>query len=249
MQIGCCWFDNEQRLLIDQVQATQWHLNDHEYWVLNQLSLHRGQVVPLSVLEVVAVSGGEVQRLSHSELINIINTITNYLCGCHANLIEYIPEQGVILYANAISKHTKVLDLPNRLLSFSQYTFIVAVLLSVLLFVYSSLNPPLFIQADVLRQILTSEGNITHLSIFAADDNQHGLDLHADGLTTQLRQCQNLPWDTITAALSSDQHNISIILKNKRGHTGIVHNVKVNFDDIHSPFITQDWLKKVGICG
>ena len=80
MQLGCCWFDNTERMLIDQTTATQWHLNDHEYWVLNQLALHRGQVVPLSMLQTVAISGDNPQQISHLELLEIIRKIINYLC-------------------------------------------------------------------------------------------------------------------------------------------------------------------------
>ncbi|WP_350431635.1 hypothetical protein ABIS04_15470 [Shewanella sp. H8] len=248
MQLGCCWFDNTERMLIDQTTATQWHLNDHEYWVLNQLALHRGQVVPLSMLQTVAISGDSPQQIPHSELLDIISKIINYLCQRHVNMIEYVPDQGVVLYATAMNKRTKILELPNRLLSSGQYLFIIVILLSALLFVYSNLNPPLFTQADVLRQVLTQNGHVIRLFVFGSDNQQDVL-LHADCLASQLRLCHHVRWDSITMALSSNQHYISFILIDSSEIEPVVSSLKVSVDDMSSPFITQQWLQKVHICG
>jgi hypothetical protein len=248
MQIGCCWFDNARRLLIDQSTATQWHLNDYEHWVLSQLVQHRGQVVPLSVLKTVVISGNCAHQLSHAELINIIAKIINYLCQRHIDVIEYVPEQGVILYATVTTKRTKILELPNRLLSLGQYLFIIAILLSVLLFVYANLNPSPHGQADVLRQVLTPDGHVIQLFVFAIDNQQDAL-LHADCLASQLRQCHQVPWDSINIALSANQHYMSFILTDSSQTIPVVNSIKVSIDNMSTPFITQEWLQKVHICG
>jgi len=248
MQIGCCWFDNTRRLLVDQTTATQWHLNDHEYWVLSQLVQHRGQVVPLSMLETVAISGDCPHQLSHAELLDIISKIINYMCQRHTNLIEYVPEQGVILYTTATAKRTKILELPERLLSLGQYLFIIVILLGVLLFVYSKLNPPEFAQADVLRQVLTPDGHIVQLFVFG-NNNQQDAILHADCLSSQLRFCHNIRWDSIHVALSANQDYMSFTLTDASETTPLVNSVKVSIDDMSTPFITQQWLQKVHICG
>jgi len=250
MQIGCYWFDNARRLLIDQSTATQWHLNDNEYWVLSQLVQHRGQVVPLSMLKTVVISGDSAQPLSHAELIKIIAKIISYLCQRHVDLIEYVPEQGVILYATVTTKRTKILELPNRLLSLGQYLFIIAILLSVLLFVYANLNlnPSQHAQADVLRQILTPNGRVIQLFVFAADNQQDAL-LHADCLASQLRQCHQVPWDSINIALSANQHYMSFILTDSSQMIPVANSIKVSIDNMSTPFITQEWLQKVHICG
>jgi hypothetical protein len=248
MQIGCCWFDNTRRLLVDQTTATQWHLNDHEYWVLSQLVQHRGQVVPLSMLETVAISGDCPHQLSHAELLDIISKIINYMCQRHTNLIEYVPEQGVILYTTATAKRTKILELPERLLSLGQYLFIIVILLGVLLFVYSKLNPPEFAQADVLRQVLTPDGHIVQLFVFG-NNNQRDAILHADCLSSQLRLCHNIRWDSIHVALSANQDYMSFTLTDASETTPLVNSVKVSIDDMSTPFITQQWLQKVHICG
>ncbi|CAM4216239.1 hypothetical protein SHLI107390_04625 [Shewanella livingstonensis] len=248
MQIGCCWFDSTQRLLIDKTTAAQWHLNDHEYWVLNQLVEHRGQVVALSMLETVVISGNCSQPLSHAELLSIIDNIINYLCQPHTNLIEYVPEQGVILYATVSTKRTKILELPNRLLSLGQYLFIIAILLSVLLFVFSKLHPPQLAQADVLRQVLTSDGHIVQLFVFGNNNQQDAL-LHADCLSSQLRLCHHVRWDSINMTLSANQHYISFTLADSTEEKPLINSIKVNIDNMSVPFITQQWLQKVHICG
>jgi hypothetical protein len=248
MQIGCCWFDNAQRLLTDQSTATQWHLNDNEYWVLNQLVQHRGQVVPLSLLATVVASGDCAHQLSHAELLDIINKIINHLCHRHINLIEYIPEQGVILYATVTTKRSKILEMPNRLLSLGQYLFIIAILLSILLFVYANLNPPQLAQADVLRQVLTSDGHIIQLFVFGNDNQQDAL-LHADCLSTQLRLCHHARWDSITMTLSANQGYMSFILTDSSEAIPLVNSIKVSIDNMSTPFISQEWLQKVHICG
>jgi hypothetical protein len=248
MQIGCCWFDNARRLLTDQSTATPWHLNDNEFWVINQLVQHRGQVVPLSVLATVVVSGDCAHQLSHAELLSIITKIINFLCQRHTDLIEYIPEQGVILYATVTTNRTKILELPNRLLSLGQYLFIITMLLGVLLFVYSNLNHSQLVQADVLRQVLTSDGRIIQIFVFSSYNQQDAL-LHADSLSTQLRLCHHVPWDLINVALSADQHYMSFILTDSSQTIPLVDSVKVNIDNMSTPFITQEWLQKVHICG
>ncbi|WP_182770335.1 hypothetical protein [Shewanella sp. SG41-4] len=248
MQIGCCWFDNTRRLLVDQTAATQWHLNDHEYWVLSQLVQHRGQVVPLSMLETVAISGECPHQLSHAELLDIIGKIINYMCQRHTNLIEYVPEQGVILYTTAATKRTKILELPERLLSLGQYLFIIVILLCVLLFVYSKLNPPEFAQADVLRQVLTPDGRIVELFVFG-NNNQQDAILHADCLSSQLRLCHNIRWNSIQVALSVNQDYMSFTLTDSSEAPPLVNSIKVSIDNMNTPFITQQWLQKVHICG
>lgn len=247
MQIGCCWFDKERRLLTDQAKSTQWHLNDHEYWVLEQLVLHRGQVVPLTTLQTVVLDSG-AHQLPHNELVSIIYHIIDYLCAKHSNLVEYIPQQGVILYPATQGKHTKILDLPNRLLSWGQYGIIIVALLVVLLFVLSNLNPPLFAKADVIRQVLTANGQVVQLSVF---DNQSPQDaiLHADCLSNQLQMCHEVRWNAISAAISTDRHYVSFILSQSETQSLQFKNIKLAVDDMHSPFITQEWLHKVLICG
>jgi len=248
MQIGCCWFDSTQRLLINQTSAVQWHLNDREYWVVSQLVQHRGQVVPLSILEAVAISADSPQPLSQVELLEIIDKITDYLCNNHSNLIEYVPDQGVILYAFASAKHTKIFEQPNKLLSVGQYLFIIVIILSVLLFVYSKLNPPELTQADVVQQILASDGRIVQLFVFG-NNNPQDAQLHADCLSSQLRLCHHIRWDSINMTLSSNQHYVSFTLGDSTAEIPLVNSIKVNVDNMSVPFITQEWLLKVAICG
>ncbi|MFT6978250.1 MAG: hypothetical protein ACJAZA_001987, partial [Shewanella psychromarinicola] len=158
------------------------------------------------------------------------------------------PEQGVILYATVTTKRSKILEMPNRLLSLGQYLFIIAILLSILLFVYANLNPPQLAQADVLRQVLTSDGHIVQLFVFGEDNQQNAL-LHADCLSTQLRLCHHARWDSITMTLSANQGYMSFILTDSSEAIPLVNSIKVSIDNMSTPFITQEWLQKVHICG
>ena len=248
MQIGCCWFDNERRLLVDQTKSTQWQLNDNEFWVLAQLVQHRGQVVPLSMLEAVVISGEIAHQLNHTELVNIIYHISDYLCNSHNDLIEYIPEQGVILYPMTQVKHPRIFDLPNRLLSLGQYGVIIGALLALLFFLWSHITPPLLAKADVLRQVITPNGKVIQLSIFDGKHPQDAL-LHAECLSTQLRLCHDVRWDSISAAISTDRHYVSFMLSQSNEPMWRFKNVKVRVDNMHLPFITEQWLHKVHICG
>ncbi len=248
MQIGCCWFDTERHLLVDQAKSTQWHLNVNEYWVLTQLVQHRGQVVPLSQLDTVDISGNAAHQLTHTELVGIIYHLIDYLCASHHDLIEYIPEQGVILYPTTPIKHPRVLELPNRLLSFGQYGVIIGTLLAMLFFLWSHINPPWFTKADVLRQVMTSNGKVIQLSVFDSHTPQDAI-LHADCLSTQLRLCHDVHWDAIYAAISADRHYVSVLLTQSTKTDWLYKNLKIRVDNMHSPFMTQEWLHKVHICG
>ncbi|MGB6137499.1 MAG: hypothetical protein WBG74_13050, partial [Shewanella sp.] len=64
-----------------------------------------------------------------------------------------------------------------------------------------------------------------------------------------LQMCHEVRWNAISAAISTDRHYVSFILSQSETQSLQFKNIKLAVDDMHSPFITQEWLHKVLICG
>lgn len=126
MQIGSCWFDRPNKLFIDHSRDLRWPLNDQEFWVLEQLVLHRGQVVPINQL--ISLS------MTHTSVAKIIESFTRFLGKDHARLLEYIPGQGAVLYKRNMVRASRVLDSPRKSMSYGLY--FVMLILTVIAFIY-----------------------------------------------------------------------------------------------------------------
>ena len=247
MQIGCCWFDDERKELINQSNATTWQLNKNEYWVLSLLTKHRGQVVPIETLSFPSDLKYQSQ-ISQTDLDKIVKNFKKYFGRSHKGLIEIIPTQGIILYNKVISNRS-LLDSPIKVISNAQYIFIMLLTLIASFFVYSHLNGPGYVTPDTSRQFLTQEGNIANLHFYSSESSKVDIGLMANEVTAHLKACEVMSWDTISATMSEDGYAISLVLKKNISDKWIFHNIKINRDQINYHFVTPKWLKKVNICG
>ncbi|QIR15527.1 hypothetical protein [Shewanella aestuarii] len=251
MQIGPCWFDPQMKVLVDHKKDISWALNEQEFWVLDQLVQHRGQVVPLTLLKQVKSYNADHnnQLLSISSVEKIIDSIARFLGQNDASLIELVPHQGAVLYKRPMVKRGRLMDTPTKLMSLWQYMLIILLTLVTLSFVYSSMSPPSYIQPDYARQILSKEGNITQLLVYTDQDHHEELRDQVDVLANHLRSCETLLWQSITAALSKDRLSLNVVMKKPLERNWIFSNIKVTRPHLDEHLISPDWLKEVMICG
>ncbi|WP_076540827.1 hypothetical protein [Shewanella sp. UCD-KL21] len=250
MQIGCCWFDDKQKVLSNQSKATTWQLNNNEFWVLSLLAKHRGQVVPIESLSF-PTDGQHQQQISEEDLQQIIALFQDYLGASHSRLIELIPNQGVILYTKVVAGKNGLFDSPNKVMSYGQYIVIILLTLIALFFVHSHLNNQESVKPDASREFLTQQGNVSNLYLYTSKASEIDLDLNsiADRISNQLRNCPIMPWDVISATLAEDNKAVSIVMKKRLPDRWRFYNIKVMRDQAQRRFVTPEWLKKVNICG
>ncbi|MDP5146833.1 hypothetical protein ORI98_10335 [Shewanella sp. ULN5] len=240
MQIGCCWFDRQNKQLIDQSKDISWPLNDQEYWVLEQLVLHRGQVVSIHQLK--------LPSMHRTTMIKIVDSFIHFLGKEHASLLEYIPDQGVILYKNATSQPSSLMMSPLGPMSYSQYLIVMLLVIAGCVYAYSGLSTTSHIKADYSEQILSKQGGLTQLLVYAADDEQDKLNEKIDFIVKHIKSCDAIIWQSITLALSSDKLSFSLVMKQQTDASWLYHNVKLSRAYLDQKWLSAEWLKEVHIC-
>ncbi|KPZ69776.1 MULTISPECIES: hypothetical protein [Shewanella] len=249
MQIGCCWFDDERKVLINQSTATKWQLNHSEYWVLSILAKHRGQVVPIETLAFLEEEQGCHQKLSVDEMEQLVENFKDYFGDSHRGLIELIADQGVILYNRVVGHHSSLLDTPNKAISNAHYILIILMTLLACNFVYSNLSAPEFVIPDVSRTFESQSGASVVFKLYGDDKSERDFSEVADTSIAALKQCDTILWDSISATLAKGDNSVSILLKKQVDKGVRFHNIKVLRDNPELLFVSTAWLKKVRICG
>ncbi|MCW3171605.1 helix-turn-helix domain-containing protein [Shewanella subflava] len=240
MQIGSCWFDRQNKQLIDQSKDISWPLNDQEYWVLEQLAAHRGQVVSIQQLK--------SPNMHRTNMIKIVEALIQFLGKEHASLLEYIPNQGVILYKNATSQPSRLLVSPYGPMSYRQYLFVIILVIAGCVYAYSGLSTTSYIKADYSKWIMSKQGGLTELLVYAADDEQYKLNEKIDVIAKHIKSCDAVIWQSITLALSSDKLSFSLVMKRQTDATWLYHNVKLSRAYLEQQWLSAEWLKEVQIC-
>ncbi|MCL1141273.1 hypothetical protein [Shewanella gaetbuli] len=240
MQIGRCWFDQQKKQLIDQSTEQIWSLNEHEFAVLAQLVFHRGRVVSLEQLSPI--------KITNEELTHVVESICRYLGEQHKSLIEYVPEQGIILHKKVISHPFRLLDSPKRAISYGNYILILILTVLAMTFVYSNLSYPTNTKPNFARQILSTQGNITHLLVYGNKQNNDSLRRKTEAISRHLRRCNILPWQSITVAFSEDNLNLSVVMKRKNSDGWEFNNAKLILPNLDHYHVHSDWYKEVSIC-
>ncbi|WP_153916284.1 hypothetical protein [Shewanella sp. TC10] len=250
MQIGCCWFDGEQKELINQSNATKWQLNNNEFWVLSVLAKHRGHVVPIELLSFPYGHGDYQQKLSVSDMEQIVENFQDYFGQNHRGLIELIADQGAILYNKVAVNNTSLLDTPVKVISNAHYILIILMTLIASYFVHSNLNKPDFKVPAFNEQFFTQEGNLATLSVYVPSGRSIDEDFKAQvnyGLS-ELKKCPVMPWDSITATTASDSRTVSIVLKKRIQEGWKFHNIKLFRESENQAVVDPLLLKEVNIC-
>lgn len=251
MQIGQCWFDPQKKVLIDRKKEISWALSEQELWVLELLVQKRGQVVSLTELKQVK-SHADVfnnKKISTTQVEKIIDSIARFLAQDEASFIEFVPQQGAVLYKRPMVKYGGLMHTPKQLMSLWQYMVIMLVSVITLVFVYSSMSAPSYIQPDYARQILSKQGDITQLLVYTEKGHHEELREQVDVLANHLRGCESLLWQSITAALSQDRLSLNVIMKKPLEQNWAFSNVKVTRSHLDEQLISPDWLREVMICG
>jgi len=240
MQIGHCWYDRQNKQLIDQAKDISWPLNDQEYWVLEQLVQHRGQVVSIHQLK--------SPHMHRTTMLKIIESLIQFLGGGKDILLEYIPNQGVILYKNTTSQHASLLMSPRGTLPYSHYLLIIMLVIAGCVYAYSGLSTTSHIKADYSERIVSKQGGLTQLLVYAADEENYKLNEQVNIIAKHIKSCDAIAWQTITLALSRDKLSLSIIMLQQTEAAWLYHNVKLSRAYVDQKWLSPNWLKEVHIC-
>ncbi|MBR9729411.1 hypothetical protein ACFOD0_15025 [Shewanella intestini] len=244
MQIGSCWFNIDTHTLIDQENNHTWQLDEQSYWVLNELSLCRGQVKPFNHFSYPNVKSC---AMNEDDIAKVIHLLRHFL-GRHACLIELIPSVGIILHHRKKIHKTKVLDEPNAVMSMSQFIAIITILLCALMMIYSGISSSVYDHIDFSVDVYDRSGNKAELEIYTDPVNYTFVQQHKGNFIVKLSQCTVFQWDTISASLSKDRHMINLVLKRIDKGKWSFHNIKVLRSDYGENFSSLSWFKEVDIC-
>lgn len=252
MQIGSCWFDQHHRQMIDQISENIWRLNDQEFWVLELLTKHRGQVVPIDRLSAMHKEQGASRPnsvMTHQDIRKIITAIRQFVGREYASLLEYIPEQGAILYIKPISQKRRLMDSPNKLISYGQYFAMILLSLGTLYFVYTSLSSPKFVQPNYSRVVTSQAGNPVQLMVYTSTSSKERISKTViSEMTKEIEQCHTVFWETIIVSFSVDRLSLNIVMRKESDTGWLSHNVKILRNEIFSQSLVPEWLHRVGVC-
>lgn len=134
MQIGSCWFDRPNKLFVDPSRDLSWPLNDQEFWVLEQLVLRRGQVVPISQLT--------SSSMTHVSVTKTIESLVHFLGKDQACLLEYIPGQGAVLYKKNSVRASSLLGSPYKTMPYRLYFLMLILIIIACVYLCFSFSPP-----------------------------------------------------------------------------------------------------------
>ncbi|MCC4831703.1 hypothetical protein LMH66_03550 [Shewanella sp. 10N.7] len=252
MQIGCCWFDDEQKELINQSNATKWQLNYNEYKVLSILAKHRGHVVPIESLSFPEEHDGYLHSLSLAEMEQLVENFQDYFGDAHRGLIELIADQGAILYTNVVVNRSSLLDSPTKVISNAHYILVILMTIIASYFVHSNLKDSGFRVPDFSGEFITPAGHLAKLYAYeseGSEDYHGGFLSRSENALSELSKCDVMDWDSLLVSIARDNRTISVVLK-KRDQDGLhFENIRVIKEDPQMTVVNQDWLKEVNICG
>ncbi|MCL1068754.1 hypothetical protein L2735_18460 [Shewanella olleyana] len=250
MQIGCCWFDDKHKELINQSNATKWQLNNNEFWVLSVLAKHRGHVVPIELLSFPEELGDYQQKLSVSDIEQIVENFKDYFGKNHCSLIEVIADQGAILYNKVATNHSSLLDSPVKVISSTHYILIILMTLIASYLVHSNLNEPDYKVPTFSEQFITKQGNLVSLNMYQSSDKEDDstFRLQAKKALRELKKCPVMLWDNITATAASDEKTVSVVLKKRTAEGWEFDNIKLIRESADQRVVNPTWLKEVNIC-
>lgn len=244
MQIGGCWFDSDRQELIDRNKGQVWHLSREEFFVLKRLIKNQNKVVSKQKLlkELTSNVNAELQ------LVDIIYQLRGFLGPEYGALVETVSDQGYLLHSTLKCSEKRLTDSPYKSISVLIYGIFTTILLVLMFWIYSELDPPYSIDTFFVQEIKLKNNQTIDLDLYPnASLNQKKLIAKMNPLKMNLRQCSGSKWDQISLSVSDDNALLNIVLF-KEGDKPLFKNVKVLLSNTNFSFMNLDWLYKVGIC-
>ncbi|MFB2652894.1 winged helix-turn-helix domain-containing protein [Shewanella seohaensis] len=248
MQIGTCWFNAQEQVLVDAASGRSWLLSADEFQALSLLSAQRGKVV--SRMELLQVISPHLKlSMRADELLNsTIRRLRLFLGDDAAHLLVSIANQGYILYATPRKHSRTALNSPLFKLSMPQFIVLTLLTLAALLWVGSHITHPTSIAPNYAKQLLTHDGHYSEIQFYTGQPSDHSMRPLVDHFLEQVSACAVFPWQSIAATISADQRFVSLVLKNNDANGLEFETIKMMSENFNVDVIDELWLKMVGIC-
>ncbi|MBV7317255.1 hypothetical protein [Shewanella sp. NIFS-20-20] len=243
MQIGRCWIDDtNQQLVTDDGRV--WQLSFDEYQVINCLIENRDKVV--SRQHLYQLINDPNQPLA---LIDIIHQFQKHIGTSHASMLEVVGDQGYMLLSKPTTQ-SRLNTAPYQVIPILAYSMVMVVICLLLVWLFPRIEE-IEVKFDNIfqQQFTTSNGKPITLQVFPVDKNQmERVKSNTDNLQTQLLQCKNVPWQTISYAISGDSSMLHLILYRESGNQHEYRNIKLYKNEANIYFVTPSWLVEMGVC-
>ncbi|MCH1929674.1 helix-turn-helix domain-containing protein [Shewanella sp. A25] len=247
MQIGTCWFNAQEQVLVDASSGSSWLLSEDEFNILTLLSKQSGKVV--SRLELKQVIAPEIKPAKADERLNIcIQRLRSFLGREATHLLVNVADQGFILHVIPRGQSKQELHLSKRTISTKQFLFTMAIAVSLLFWIGSRISHPTVIAPDYAKQLPMQDGTLSEIQFYTGQRKDHAMRPLVEHFLTQISSCSVFPWQSIAATISEDRRLVSLVLKNQDANGLRFETIKMMSDDFNADVIDEFWLKMVGIC-
>lgn len=248
MQIGACWFNAQEQVLVDSASGRSWLLSADEFQILTLLSAQRGKVVSRMELLQSITPHLKLSMRADDLLNSTIRRLRLFLGDDAAHLLVSVANQGYILYATPRKHSRTVLNSPLFKLSMPQFMLLTLMTLAMLLWVGSHITHPTSIAPNYAKQLPTHDGHYSEIQFYTGQPSDHSMRPLVDHFVEQVSACAVFPWQSIAATISTDQRFVSLVLKNKDANGLEFETIKMMSENFNVDVIDELWLKMVGIC-
>lgn len=247
MQIGDCWFDAHEHLLVD-ASGCRWILSVDEFQVLSVLAKNQGKVVSRFELIQLLSSYDKDSLRCDDQLDDVIKRIRTILGKKPYSLLDTVRGEGFILYPSQASMRYKLLSSPTSQINSLQFLFIILVSLMTLYGINMHISHPTVIAPNYRQQIMMHNGSSSEIKFYTGQHYEANMKLFVKQMIGQMEACAVSPWQSIAANVSTDRKLISFILRNNRENGLKFQTVKLMSDDFIADTSQPDWLILSGIC-
>lgn len=247
MQIGDCWFDAHEHLLVD-ASGCRWMLSVDEYQVLSVLAKNQGKVVSRFELIQLLSSYGKDSSRCDDILYDVIKRLRTILGKKPYSLLDTVRGEGFILYSSSPSTHHKLLDSPTYQINPIQFALVILVTLVTLCGIGMHITHPTEIAPNFRQQIQMPNGSSSEVRFYTGQN--YGVEMKSlvKQMMGQIEACAVFPWQSIAANVSTDRKLISFILRGNRDNGLKFQTVKLMSDNFILDTLQPDWLTLTGIC-
>lgn len=257
IEIGSCRYQPEHHRLTDASGHT-WDLPRAEQMVLSTLLAHQEQSVDKHTLR---CGSHPDPQISESAVVRAVFQLRHFLGDDDHCLIQTIKGVGyrlTLIPAVADSEISPSSPPPaaataKRWKGWPKVSWgigAIALLLLVIHGPFRQWSGPLD-NPNLPEPIELSVGDGQSLSLYwLSPVSSHVVDLgqFASRLTELFRPCDNTPWETVYASLSSDQRVLNLTLYGEDSHHTRLRNLKITDQRGHPDFLPQSWQAQEHLC-
>ncbi|MGL5666697.1 MAG: winged helix-turn-helix domain-containing protein [Shewanella sp.] len=248
MQIGACWFNAQEQVLVDSASGRSWLLSADEFQILSLLSAQRGKVVSRMELQQAIRPQLKLPMRADDLLNSTIRRLRLFLGDDAAHLLVNVANQGFILYATPRKQSRTELNSPLFKLGMPQFMLLMLLTLATLFWVGSRISHPTSIAPNYATQLPMHNGDLSEIQFYTGQPTDHSMKPLVDHFLAQVSACAIFPWQSIAATISTDQKFVSLVLKNEDADGLRFETIKMMSEDFNADVIDELWLKMVGIC-